>query len=114
MFIKTYTHNEILLTLYYQNLPGGEGEAKEILFYLLKETHFLPVSWLQKQIPQRMTDSQETGMQPGREREGARAVRPPLQCPGFDGAALGGLRASHVSCCASGTFQVLSDYFVNE
>lgn len=109
MFIKTYTHNEILLTLYYQNPPGGEGEAKEILFYLLKETHFLPVSWLQKQIPRRMTDSQEMGMQPGREREGARAVRPPFHCPGFSDAALGGLRASHVSCCASGTFQVLSD-----
>lgn len=76
MFIKTYTHNKILLTLYYQNPPGGEGKAKEILFYLLKETHFLPVSWLQKQIPQRMTDSQEMGMQRGREREGARAIRP--------------------------------------
>lgn len=61
MFIKTYTYNKILLTLYYQNPPGGEGEAKEIVFYLLKETHLLPVSWLQKQIPRRMTDSQEMG-----------------------------------------------------
>ena len=44
--------------------------------FLLKETHFLPVSWLQKQTPRRMTDSQEMRMQPGREREGARAIRP--------------------------------------
>ena len=77
MFIKTYTYNKILLTLYYQNPPGGEGEAKEIVFYLLKETHFLPVSWLQKQIPRRMTDSQEMGMRPWREGEGARACHAP-------------------------------------
>lgn len=72
MFIKTYIHNRTRLTLYYQHPPGGRGEAKEILFYLLKETRFLPVSWLQEQVPRRTTESQEMRMWSRREGEETR------------------------------------------